>query len=71
MEHDNVNEPIHYTGDIECIDAIKSSMSIEQFKGFLKGNIQKYVWRYDKKDGIKDLMKAQNYLDRLIKEIKE
>ncbi len=71
MGNDNVNEPNHYKGEIECIDSIKSSMSIEEFKGFLKGNVQKYVWRYDKKNGIEDLKKAQWYLDRLIKEIKE
>jgi spore coat protein CotF len=68
MTIDNVNEPNHYKGEIECIDAIKNSMSIEEFKGFLKGNVQKYVWRYDKKNGIEDLKKAQWYLDRLIKE---
>jgi len=68
MGNDNVNKPNHYKGEIECIDAIKSSMSIEEFKGFLKGNVQKYVWRYDKKNGIEDLKKAQWYLDRLIKE---
>ncbi|WP_368869244.1 DUF3310 domain-containing protein [Proteus terrae] len=47
---DNVNNPPHYaSGDIECIDAIKASMTKEAFLGYLKGNIQKYVWRYEKK----------------------
>lgn len=47
---DNVNNPSHYaSGDIECIDAIKASMTNEAFLGYLKGNIQKYVWRYEKK----------------------
>jgi hypothetical protein len=68
MGNDNVNKPNHYKGEIECIDAIKSSMTIEEVKGFLKGNVQKYVWRYDKKNGIEDLKKAQWYLDKLIKE---
>lgn len=65
---DNIN-PNHYKGDIECIDAIKASMSAEQFKGYLKGNIQKYTWRYEQKNGVEDLKKAQWYLDRLIKEL--
>lgn len=30
------------------------------------GNITKYVERYKKKDGIKDLLKARTYLDKLI-----
>jgi hypothetical protein len=29
----------------------------------------KYTWRYDKKNGVEDLKKAQWYLDRLVKEL--
>ena len=67
--HDPVNSPIHYAdsfGGIECIEAIEASMSIEEFKGFLKGNVQKYVWRYTQKNGAEDLKKAKWYLERLI-----
>lgn len=64
---DNVNHPPHYTsGPIECIDAIESSMSKEAFAGFLKGNVQKYMWRYENKGGVESLQKAQWYLNRLI-----
>jgi hypothetical protein len=62
-------EPSHYKGDIDCIDAIKSSMSNQQFLGYLKGNVQKYLWRYDRKNGLEDLHKAQWYLNRLISEL--
>ena len=49
-DQDPVNHPSHYkTGDIECIYAIKSSMSHTAFCGYLKGNIQKYLWRYESK----------------------
>jgi len=66
-ENDPVNHPAHYTnGEIECIDAIKSSMDILAFRGFLKGNVIKYMWRYENKNKIEDLKKAQWYLDRLI-----
>ncbi len=59
----------HYKqGDIECIDAIKASMSYEAFKGFCKGNILKYLWRYAHKGGVADLVKAQDYLEWLITE---
>ena len=64
--HDPIN-PSHYTsGPIECIEAMEASMSPESFKGFLKGNIQKYVWRYEAKGGVESLQKAQWYLTRLI-----
>ena len=63
---DNIN-PDHYKdSEIECIDAIESSMSQEAFKGYLKGSIIKYVWRYEKKNGLEDLNKARWFLARLI-----
>lgn len=69
--NDAVNNPSHYTdGNIECIDAIKASMSEEEFKGFLKGNVMKYIWRYEKKEKPKqDLEKAQWYLTKLIEQL--
>jgi len=67
---DMVNHPGHYTkdGGIECIDAIKASMSSAAFKGYLKGNVMKYIWRYEKKNKLEDLQKANVYLGWLIKE---
>jgi hypothetical protein len=65
--HDPVNSPFHYaSGSIECIDAIEASMSREAFKGFLKGNIIKYIWRYEDKGGVESLRKAEWYSARLI-----
>ena len=66
---DKVNKPAHYEGSIECIEAIKSSMSNEAFKGYLKGNIEKYIWRFDRKNGKEDLLKAEWYLKKLIETI--
>jgi hypothetical protein len=63
---DFVNHPPHYQGSIECIDAIEASMSAEAFKGALKANVIKYVWRYEGKGGLESLQKAQWYLNRLI-----
>jgi hypothetical protein len=45
---------------------MEASMSPQAFKGFLKGNVQKYVWRYEAKGGVESLQKAQWYLTRLI-----
>lgn len=57
--------PDHYKrGSIECIDAIKASMTAEQFEGYLKGNAMKYLWRLGLK-GEKDIEKAQWYVNRL------
>jgi|TARA_R110002074_G_scaffold385819_1_gene567235 hypothetical protein len=65
---DNVHQPVHYnTGKIECIDAIEESMSTEEFCGYLKGNAEKYLWRYRYKGKpIEDLEKCRWYLERLI-----
>ena len=61
-----VTHPDHYTaGDIECIDAIRASMTPAEYRGYLKGNILKYLWRYDRKGGVQDLDKATWYLVRL------
>tara|TARA_R110000772_G_scaffold69515_2_gene153505 strand:- start:558 stop:935 length:378 start_codon:yes stop_codon:yes gene_type:complete len=63
----NAINPAHYQkGGVECIDAIESSMTAEAFKGFLKGNCIKYLYRYENKNGIEDLKKAEWYLLRLI-----
>ena len=66
-EEDVVNKPSHYnTGNIECIDAIEESMSSIAFKGYLKGNCMKYLWRYDYKGKqVQDLQKAGWYLNKL------
>ena len=64
---DAINHPSHYTkGNVECIDAIKSSMTGVAFAGYCKGNVMKYIFRYENKGGIDDLKKAQVYLGWLI-----
>ena len=69
---DNVIHPSHYTqnSEIECIDAIKASMTPESFAGYCKGNCLKYIWRYDGKNGVEDLEKAKVYLTWLINTLK-
>lgn len=70
--NDNVHRPAHYTkGGIECIQAIEASMSKDAFRGYLKGNIIKYVFRYEQKGYIESLEKARVYLDWLIKHLNE
>ena len=70
-EFDPVQKPSHYNqSGIECIEAIKASMTNTDFRAYLKGNVEKYLWRYEKKQNPKqDLEKAKWYLERLIKEL--
>lgn len=69
---DTVNNPTHYTqGSIECIDAIKAALTLEEFRGFLKGNVLKYTWRERLKNGAEDTRKAAWYLDRLNSEVED
>jgi hypothetical protein len=65
---DNVNHPSHYTnGSVECIDAIQSALTPEEFEGYCKANAMKYLWRAGrKKDKAEDLRKANWYISKLI-----
>jgi len=67
---DNVNSPSHYgQGKIEAIEYIKDFLTPEEYQGYLRGNIAKYLHRFPYKNGIEDLKKAQWYLGRLIQEV--
>ena len=65
---DPVDAPAHYQGDkMQCIDAMEAMLSDDEFRGYLRGNVFKYQWRFKEKGGVEDLRKARWYLDRLIK----
>ena len=67
---DNVNHPKHYLkGGLECIQVIKVQLTPEQYKGYIYGNVLKYMWRWPDKNGLEDLRKAKHYLEWLIKEV--
>ena len=66
-QFDNVERPMHYAiGSIECIDAIEAQLSTEEFRGYLKGNVIKYLWREKHKGGVESLKKAKWYLNKII-----
>lgn len=71
LKNDPVNSPSHYTkGDVECIDGIKSALSKKEYRGYLRGNALKYIWRcMDKGNAVQDLDKAVWYISRLKKEL--
>ena len=65
---DSVNKPAHYNnGPVECIEAIESMLTSEEYIGYLRGNSLKYRWRFRYKNGIEDLRKARWSEERLIK----
>jgi hypothetical protein len=67
-----VSSPSHYaSGPVECIDAIRSQLTTEELRGYYRGNIAKYLWRYRQKNGVEDLMKAEVYLGWLTELEKE
>ncbi len=67
---DIVNSPNHYTsGQIECIDAIQSALTREEYRGYLKGNILKYIWRERLKNGSQDVEKSVWYSKELVRAI--
>lgn len=60
---DKIKQPSHYVhGDMECIDAIRAALTPEEFRGYCKGNVMKYVWREHGKGGNEDLGKAGQYI---------
>ena len=55
-----IKAPNHYQ-DTKLMDLL-----IEKQVPFAEGNIMKYVYRWQDKDGLKDLYKARDYLNALI-----
>jgi len=57
----------HYTSkSVQPWEAMESWMSEEAFKGYIWGNVIKYMARWEDKGGVEDLKKAKHYLDKLI-----
>ena len=66
--YDDVNLPRHYqiAPDVQAIDIIKASLTPEQYRGYLLGNLLKYRLRAGEKgDAAKDLAKADWYKRKL------
>ena len=72
-EPDPVNSPVHYNKlDVEAIDLIEMSMTKDEFLGYLKGNVLKYIIRYKHKGKAgEDLDKGKWYLEKLRNKINE
>lgn len=53
--------------NIECFEAMVSMLTVDEIRGYLRGNSFKYRWRYRHKAGVQDLQKANWYEQKLIK----
>jgi hypothetical protein len=69
--NDSVNHPQHYCiGGIEVIKYIRAKLSEDEYHGYLKGSVIKYLSRAGHKgDEKEDLEKARWYLERMICEV--
>lgn len=55
------------TSGKQLFDVLRDDLlTPEEYKGFLRGNVYKYVKRYEDKNGVEDLRKAIVYIEKLI-----
>lgn len=69
---DNVNHPDHYKNiaGVEAIDILNDVVKdLPGKQAAMLWNTMKYLLRFQKKNGVEDLKKAQNYLQYLINDI--
>ena len=69
---DNVNHPNHYQNiaGVEAIDILNDVVKdLPGKQAAMLWNTLKYLLRFQKKNGVEDLKKAQNYLQYLIDDI--
>ena len=69
LKPDEPSKPAHYDTGIDTIAFMRANCTPEQVEGFLRGNVFKYLQRYDKKNGVEDLKKATHYVQMLIEEV--
>lgn len=72
---DVIHGPSHYSwrGCGESLGFIKRFISNQpdSFLAFCEGNVFKYLYRYPKKNGVEDLKKAREYLNRMIEHLED
>jgi hypothetical protein len=66
-DHDPVDSPSHYTaGTLQCIDALLAAAGPEAHTDHCTQTAIAYLWRWRRKNGIEDLLKARWYITRAI-----
>jgi|TARA_E500000318_G_scaffold607_4_gene838 hypothetical protein len=64
---DKINPNYYKNKPIETIEVIRNELTSDEFRGYLKGQVWKYLSRHRGKNGFEDLQKAKWYMDYLIK----
>lgn len=71
-KYNAVEHPQHYnSGRIEVIQIMEDQLSPEEYRGYIKGQVLKYITRERHKNGLEDLQKAAWYLNRLIVKLEQ
>lgn len=75
LTSDVIHRPDHYTWRDcgESLGLIKHFVKNQEdsFLAFCEGNVLKYLYRYPKKNGVEDLKKAREYLNRMIEHLED
>lgn len=66
MDADTMTPEYYKAEGVETIDYLHAFLTEDEFNGFCKGNIIKYVSRANRKNGIEDIRKARSYIGYLI-----
>lgn len=66
MDADTVTPDYYKSDGVETIDYLHAFLAEDEFNGFCKGNVIKYVSRANRKNGIEDIRKARDYIGYLI-----
>lgn len=66
MDADTMTPEYYRSGGVETIDYLHAFLTEDEFNGFCKGNVIKYVSRASRKNGIEDIRKARSYIGYLI-----
>jgi hypothetical protein len=68
----SVEAPTHYHKyQMDTLGFLEKGFAPEVLKGFLIGNVIKYIQRFEHKNGLEDIEKAANYLNILLEKKKE
>lgn len=68
---DEINSPSHYMlfPDQEAIDVIRAALSVEEFRGYLKGNVLKYRLRAGEKGPAEKCIAKADWYRRALHEV--
>lgn len=64
--NDHIKPGYYHDKGLDVFAYMEMVYPLDYSRGFYIGNIHKYIRRYNKKNGVEDLVKARTYLDQLI-----